>query len=98
MTRFVRAGVAVGLVLALLVAAVVRASDAPTGAQSFDSKSNRFTLAVIPDTQYLFDNEAGDSEPVTDALKWMVDNRADQNIAFAAGLGDVTPDGSEHEV
>jgi hypothetical protein len=30
MTRFVRAGVAVGFVLALLAAAVVRASDAPS--------------------------------------------------------------------
>jgi hypothetical protein len=98
MTRFVRAGVAMGFVLALLVAAVVRASDAPTGAPGFDPQSNRFTVAVIPDTQYLFDNEAGDSEPVTAALKWMVDNRADQNIAFAAGLGDVTQDGLENEV
>ena len=76
MTRFVRAGVAMGFVLALLVAAVVRASDAPTGAPSFDPQSNRFTLAVIPDTQYLLDDDRGDSEPVTDALKWMVANRA----------------------
>jgi hypothetical protein len=52
MTRFVRAGVAVGCVLALLAAVAVRAqTGGGTGSPSFDPQSNRFTVAVIPDTQ-----------------------------------------------
>ena len=43
MTRFVRAGVAMGFVLALLVAVAVRASDAPTGAYA---KTLTFTLST----------------------------------------------------
>ena len=39
MIRFVRSGVVVGLMLALLAAVVVRASDAPTGGGSSDSTS-----------------------------------------------------------
>ena len=98
MTRFLRAGVAMGLVLALLVAVAVRAQTGGTGSPSFDPQSNRFTVAVIPDTQYLLDDDRGDSEPITDALKWMVANRATRNIAFAVGLGDVTQDGVQNEI
>src|ERR1700754_4543674 len=98
MNRFVRAGTALGSGLALLVAVAGRAEEGPpTGAKSFATKSTRFTVVMIPDTQYLLDDQRGDSEPVTDAFKWMVDNRSDQNIAFAAGLGDVTQDGRENE-
>ena len=53
---------------------------------------------MVPDTQYLFDDDRGDSEPVTAAFEWMVANRASENIAFAAGLGDVTQDGLQNEV
>src|ERR1700754_5197467 len=100
MNGFVRAGAALGLVLALLVAVTaVRAQSGSSGAAaSFDPTSNRFTVAVIPDTQYLLDDDRGESEPVTDALNWMVAHRADRNIAFAAGLGDVTQDGLQNEV
>ncbi|WP_053225978.1 LamG-like jellyroll fold domain-containing protein [Solirubrobacter soli] len=98
MTRFVRAGVAMGLVLSLLAAVAVRAQNGAPQGSSFDPQSNRFTVAVIPDTQYLFDDDRGDSEPVTAALKWMVANRSSENIAFAAGLGDVTQDGLQNEV
>ena len=91
---------AAGLALALLVAAAVSASSQTVGpvAPQFDPSSPRFTLAVIPDTQYLFDDDRGDSEPVTAALDWMVANRASENIAFAAGLGDVTQDGLPNEI
>ena len=100
MNRPVRAAAALSLVLTLLVAVAVSAQTGggSSAAPSFDPGSNRFTVAVIPDTQYLFDDDRGDSEPVTAAFNWMVENRGAKNIAFAAGLGDVTQDGLQNEV
>ena len=99
MTRFVRAGAARGLRARAPRRGGGASERCPHGrARASTPRATASRVAVIPDTQYLFDNEAGDTEPVTDALKWMVDNRATQNIAFAAGLGDVTQDGLENEV
>lgn len=100
MTRFVRAGVAMGLALALLVAVAVNAQTGGGGSStpSFDAGSGRFTFAVLPDTQYLFDDDRGDSEPVTAAFNWLVKHRSTENIAFFAGLGDLTQDGLQNEV
>ncbi len=100
MTRPVRAAAALSFVLTLLVAVAVSAQTGGGGntPPSFDPQSNRFTVAVIPDTQYLFDDDRGDTEPVTAAFNWLVANRASENIAFAAGLGDVTQDGLQNEV
>ena len=100
MTRPVRAAAALSLVLTLLVAVAVSAQTGggSSSAPSFDPSSSRFTVAVIPDTQYLFDDDRGDSEPVTAAFNWMVGNRGAKNIAFAAGLGDLTQDGLQNEV
>ncbi|MDA0172855.1 hypothetical protein OJ998_27380 [Solirubrobacter taibaiensis] len=99
MTRFLRAGMAMGLVLALLVAVAVRAqTGGGSSTPALDPTSNRFTVAVIPDTQYLFDDDRGDSEPVTAAFNWIVKQRTSENIAFVAGLGDVTQDGLQNQV
>ncbi|HWI71713.1 MAG TPA: hypothetical protein VNT55_07140 [Baekduia sp.] len=53
-----------------------------------------------PDTQYLYDDDRGDSEPLNVALDWIVAHRGidTDNIAFTAGLGDVTQDGTADEV
>jgi|GEM_PF-1341450 len=91
---------AAGLAAAALMGAAVTAHSqqgAPAAPQ-FNATSHRFTWVVIPDTQYLLDDDRGDSEPITAAFDWMVDNRATENIAFASSLGDVTQDGVQNEV
>jgi hypothetical protein len=49
----------------------------------------RFTLAVVPDTQYLFDQDRGNPEVLATSLRWIVDHAADEGIAFSASLGDI---------
>jgi hypothetical protein len=87
--------------LAALAVVVARATSQTTsGAPAFDAAAARFTLAVVPDTQYLYDDDRGDSEPLNDAFDWIAAHRgADtDNIAFTANLGDVTQDGTADEV
>jgi hypothetical protein len=96
-----RLGVAAALLIAAaLVTVVATASsrhDPPRGVD-VDTESPRFTLAVVPDTQYLFGDDYGDSQPVDDAFRWIVANRASENVAFATALGDITQDGTEEEL
>ncbi len=54
-----------------------------------DTDSPRFTVAVIPDTQYLFDRDRGDSAPLDATLKYLVDAASEQNIVFVSHLGDL---------
>ncbi|TDW54908.1 LamG-like jellyroll fold domain-containing protein [Kribbella pratensis] len=55
-----------------------------------DTEHPRFTLAIVPDTQYQFDQDRGDPAPLTATFNWLIDNRTDENIVFMAHLGDVT--------
>ncbi|WP_433261889.1 LamG-like jellyroll fold domain-containing protein [Actinosynnema sp. CS-041913] len=56
---------------------------------------DRFTIAVIPDTQYLFDRDRGDAEPLDAALRYLV---GQDDIAFVAHLGDLTENGLKSEI
>lgn len=60
----------------------------------------RFTLAVVPDTQYLFDFEQdrGDAGPLVESFEWLIDNADERNIAFAASVGDLTEHGTAEEM
>ena len=58
-----------------------------------DSNSPRFTLVVMPDTQYLFDEDRGDSRPLDASLRWILDHAEDENIVFLSHLGDLTQNG-----
>ncbi|HEX7304005.1 LamG-like jellyroll fold domain-containing protein [Lentzea sp.] len=58
----------------------------------------RFTIAVLPDTQYLLDEGGSDPEPVKEALRSLVRRRREANIVFLAHLGDVTEHGTEQEM
>lgn len=49
----------------------------------------RFTIAVVPDTQYLFDGDRGDPAPLTATFEYLIDQRAADNLVFTAHLGDV---------
>ena len=63
-----------------------------------DSDSLRFTLAVMPDTQYLFDQDRIHPEPLAASFDYLIGNggRAN-NIVFLAHLGDLTQNGLAQE-
>ncbi|MBQ0851993.1 metallophosphoesterase [Streptomyces sp. BH-SS-21] len=64
----------------------------------FDPVSPRFVLAVLPDTQYLFDADSADPAPLREAFRHLVAERGEANIAFMTHLGDVTEHGTEDEI
>ncbi|MDX2645241.1 metallophosphoesterase [Streptomyces sp. PA03-1a] len=66
--------------------------------RGFDEESPRFALAVLPDTQYLFDADSADPEPLKATFRYLVAEREEVNIAFMTHLGDVTEHGTEQEI
>ncbi|MDG4834504.1 metallophosphoesterase [Solwaraspora sp. WMMD1047] len=64
----------------------------------FDPGSPRFAIAVLPDTQYLFDADSSDPEPLKATFRYLAQSRAEANIAFMTHLGDVTEHGTEEEI
>ncbi|MGW0966055.1 LamG-like jellyroll fold domain-containing protein [Streptomyces sp. NPDC002516] len=64
----------------------------------FDTESPRFALAVLPDTQYLFDADSADPAPLRETFRYLVAERAEANIAFMTHLGDVTEHGTRDEI
>ena len=66
--------------------------------QGVDAVGPRFTLAVLPDTQYLFDGDNADPAPLRATLAHVVQRRAADNIVFLAQLGDLTEHGTEQEM
>lgn len=67
-------------------------------ATGFDAASPCFTVAVLPDTQYLFDADSTEPTPVRAALDYLVARRGADNIAFLAQLGDITEHGTTAEM
>ncbi|WP_405927041.1 LamG-like jellyroll fold domain-containing protein [Streptomyces sp. NBC_00035] len=96
---------ATGAAVAAFDAASAKASvalsagaSAAAGSGSFDPESPRFALAVLPDTQYLFDADSSDPTPLRETFRYLVAERAEANIAFMTHLGDVTEHGTEDEI
>ncbi|WP_406339909.1 metallophosphoesterase [Streptomyces sp. NBC_01544] len=79
-------------------AATAQPSTAGSGSHRFDAESPRFALAVLPDTQYLFDADSADPEPLKATFHYLVAQRQEANIAFMTHLGDVTEHGTEEEI
>jgi 3',5'-cyclic AMP phosphodiesterase CpdA len=79
-------------------AASAEKSGAGSGSHHFDEESPRFALAVLPDTQYLFDADSADPEPLKETFTYLVSEREKANIAFLTHLGDVTEHGTEEEI
>ncbi|MEU5704688.1 LamG-like jellyroll fold domain-containing protein [Streptomyces aurantiacus] len=77
-------------------AAATASSAAHAG--RFDPRSPRFALAVLPDTQYLFDADSADPAPLRETFRHLVAERGEANIAFMTHLGDVTEHGTEDEI
>lgn len=55
----------------------------------------RFAIAVLPDTQYLFDADSADPEPLRETFRYLLDQR---DVAFVTHLGDVTEHGTTDEL
>ena len=73
-----------------------RRGHGSTGGPTRDSR--RFTLAVMPDTQYLFDGPSIDKAPVEASLRYLLEHGREENIVFLSHLGDLTQNGSGPEV
>jgi hypothetical protein len=61
-----------------------------------DTESPRFTLAVMPDTQFLYWGGQGsvNPEPQEASFRYIIENSSSaENIVFLAHLGDLTEDG-----
>ncbi|MEU9887885.1 LamG-like jellyroll fold domain-containing protein [Sphaerisporangium sp. NPDC051011] len=93
---------AVGAIAATMGASPASADrdggDGERGEGRFDEQSPRFALAVMPDTQYLFDADSADPTPLLGTFKYLVAEREDANIAFMTHLGDVTEHGTDQEL
>ncbi|WP_200301181.1 LamG-like jellyroll fold domain-containing protein [Streptomyces adelaidensis] len=84
---------------AALPAATAHAAPAESRAAGRrpDPGSRRFTLAVMPDTQYLFDGPSIDRAPVEASLCYLLEHGGDENIVFLSHLGDLTQNGAKEE-
>ncbi|NHC43791.1 LamG-like jellyroll fold domain-containing protein [Motilibacter aurantiacus] len=94
-----------GAALVTPAAAALPTVVAPTAAHAdgapygrVDPESPRFTLAVLPDTQYLFDHDASDPTPLSATFHYLLKQRKDDNIVFMTHLGDVTEHGTQDEI
>lgn len=63
-----------------------------------DGESPRFTIAVIPDTQYLFDGASLHPEPLAASVEAILARAALDNVVLVAHLGDVVQNGAAEEV
>ncbi|OLF09948.1 LamG-like jellyroll fold domain-containing protein [Actinophytocola xanthii] len=79
-------------------ASVGAGQAAATAADPADRAAQRFTIAVLPDTQYLLDEGGSDHEPVRETLRHLVRERDRAGIVFLAQLGDLTEHGTETEI
>jgi hypothetical protein len=90
--------VGIGTVAASTKASAANAASADrTASWRPDPDSPRFTLAVMPDTQYLFDADRIHPEPLVASFDYILRTAADRNIAFLAHLGDLTENGQQAE-
>ncbi|MDH6454193.1 MULTISPECIES: LamG-like jellyroll fold domain-containing protein [unclassified Streptomyces] len=80
-----------------LPAGTAEAAPAAVSGWRPDTDSRRFTLAVMPDTQYLFDGPSIDKAPVEASLRYLLEHGKDENIVFLSHLGDLTQNGAAAE-
>jgi hypothetical protein len=61
------------------------------------SGAQKFSIAVIPDTQYLFDQDRYDPQVLAKTLQWIVEHGREKNIVFTVQLGDIVNNGLASE-
>ncbi|MER5225682.1 LamG-like jellyroll fold domain-containing protein [Streptomyces flaveus] len=103
--NFLRATALIGAATAVVAIPTATAQAAPVPAVSAaktrwrpDPDSSRFTLVVMPDTQYLFDGPSINPAPIEASLRYILDQGEDDNIVFLSHLGDLTENGAQAEV
>jgi hypothetical protein len=96
---FLRATALLGAAATASVALPTAAAAATATATRWrpDPDSRRFTLAVMPDTQYLFDGPSIDRAPVEASLRYLLEHGEEENIVFLSHLGDLTQNGAQAE-
>jgi hypothetical protein len=96
---FLRATVLLGAAAGTGIAlpATAEAATAAASRWSPDSESRRFTLVVMPDTQYLFDGPSINPAPIKASLRYILEQGEDENIVFLSHLGDLTQNGAAVE-
>ncbi|GHI03087.1 Tat pathway signal sequence domain protein [Streptomyces cellostaticus] len=94
---FLRATALLGAAATAGVALPAVAEAAPRSSGRPDPESRRFTIAVMPDTQYLFDGPSIDKAPVEASLRYLLEHGRDENIVFLSHLGDLTQNGAKDE-
>lgn len=73
-------------------------TPAPKGCWNPDSESKQFTLVVMPDTQYLYDQNRIHPVPMEHTFEYVTScNDTRENIVFMAHLGDVAQNGLAEE-
>ncbi|MFC4465604.1 LamG-like jellyroll fold domain-containing protein [Streptomyces xiangluensis] len=95
---FLRATALIGAATAVSLPQVAKAASAPAEQWRPDSDSHRFTLVVMPDTQYLFDGPSLNPAPIEASLRYILEHGKDENIVFLSHLGDLTENGAQAEV
>ncbi|KJK39219.1 Tat pathway signal sequence domain protein [Streptomyces variegatus] len=94
---FLRATALLGASAAAMTALPAARAEAATAAWRPDPDSRRFTLAVMPDTQYLFDGPSIDKAPVEASLRYLLEHGGEENLVFLSHLGDLTQNGAKEE-
>ena len=90
----VRALTRAALLLVILFGVAVHAAPGPGAGGGYPSSGGqKFSIAVIPDTQYLFDEDRYDPEVLAKTFQWIVDHTQEKNIVFTVQLGDIVNNG-----
>ncbi|MGO2110695.1 MAG: LamG-like jellyroll fold domain-containing protein [Pseudoclavibacter sp.] len=89
------APVALGLAAALAGTLLVGTAPTPASAATADDPASRFTIAVLPDTQFYsryaesnFEPDYG-TNPFESQTQWLAQHADELNLAFTTHLGDV---------
>ncbi|MFJ7077157.1 LamG-like jellyroll fold domain-containing protein [Streptomyces sp. NPDC098781] len=94
---FLRATALIGAAATTGVALPAVAEASSAAGWRPDTESRRFTLAVMPDTQYLFDGPSINPAPVEASLRYLLEHGREKNIVFLSHLGDLTENGAKEE-
>ncbi|MGQ4389719.1 LamG-like jellyroll fold domain-containing protein [Streptomyces sp. SAS_270] len=94
---FLRATALLGAAATAGVALPAVAEAADKSGRRPDTQSRRFTLAVMPDTQYLFDGPSLNPAPIEASLRYLLEHGKEDNIVFLSHLGDLTQNGAPEE-
>ncbi|WP_194908477.1 LamG-like jellyroll fold domain-containing protein [Catenulispora rubra] len=72
-------------------------TSAPGAHWDPDPDNPVFTLVVMPDTQYMFDEDRIHPAPMEASFRYILSGDEDANIVFMAHLGDITQNGQAGE-